>query len=76
MPSYTSDLPAVEFDPAYKQFFESFYKISDMPDAHELYSEQFTKDAHLVMASKAVHGRNGESISFLKIRESQNPTSR
>lgn len=59
MSQYQSIYPTGEFDPAYKHFFEQFYKISDTPDAHELYSKQFTQDATLVMASKTVKGRDG-----------------
>lgn len=57
--SYHIQLPDVPFDPAYAKFFESFYRISDTPDAHEKYSEQFTKDATLIMGSKEANGRKG-----------------
>ncbi|KAF1353892.1 hypothetical protein BDV97DRAFT_291349 [Delphinella strobiligena] len=57
MSSYASEYPAGEqFDPAYKQFFERFYQISDTPDAHEEYSKQFTSNADLTMASKKAKG--------------------
>ncbi|PSN67940.1 hypothetical protein BS50DRAFT_572921 [Corynespora cassiicola Philippines] len=56
MSSYASEYPAVEFDPAYKKFFEEFYAISDTPDAHPRYVDQFTSDATLVMASKRAKG--------------------
>lgn len=60
MSSYKSDYPkGVSFDQSYEQFFEQFYKISDTPDAHEQYSQQFTKNAQLVMASKKVQGTSG-----------------
>lgn len=59
MSSYISDYPSIEFDSSYKKFFQDFYKISDTPDAHEKYAQQFTKDATLVMASKKVHGFSG-----------------
>ncbi|KAF2738696.1 hypothetical protein EJ04DRAFT_541124 [Polyplosphaeria fusca] len=58
MTSYASDYPNVDFDAAYKKFFEDFYAISDTPDAHERYTEFFTKDATLIMASKQVKGRD------------------
>ncbi|KAI4937392.1 uncharacterized protein J4E92_002122 [Alternaria infectoria] len=58
MSSYVSQYPpAVEFDPAYKKFFEEFYATSDAAEAHEEYVQYFTKDATLVMASKRVVGR-------------------
>jgi hypothetical protein len=59
MTSYASSYPSISFDPAYKQFFENFYAISDDPKAHEQYAEQFTQDATLVMASKRVKGTAG-----------------
>lgn len=59
MSSYASQYPDLTIDPAIKQFFEEFYKISDTPDAHEKYAESFTEDATLVMASKTVKGRSG-----------------
>lgn len=60
MSAYASEYPPVEFDAAYKEFFEEFYRISDSPDAHDKYVEQFTKDATLVMASKKVQGSDGK----------------
>ncbi|KAF2637270.1 hypothetical protein P280DRAFT_113591 [Massarina eburnea CBS 473.64] len=58
--SYTSEYPSsVSFDPAYKKFFEDFYKVSDTPDIHEQYVENFTKDATLVMAQTKVQGTEG-----------------
>ncbi|KAI4619280.1 uncharacterized protein J4E87_007530 [Alternaria ethzedia] len=58
MSSYVSQYPpAVEFDPAYKKFFEDFYATSDAAEAHEEYVQYFTKDATLVMVSKRVVGR-------------------
>lgn len=59
MTSYASQYPSVEVDPAFKQFFESFYRISDTADAHQKYAEQFTKDATLIMASKKCIGTDG-----------------
>ncbi|KAJ4304750.1 hypothetical protein N0V90_000278 [Kalmusia sp. IMI 367209] len=56
MASYTSDYPAIPFDPAFKKFFEDFYAISDNPDAHDAYVQSFTKDAALIMASKKAQG--------------------
>lgn len=59
MSAYASEYPLVEFDIAYKTFFEEFYATSDTPDAHEKYIENFTKDATLVMASKKAKGSDG-----------------
>lgn len=46
--------------PGIASFFENFYAISDTPTGHELYADQFTGDATLIMASKAAKGRQGE----------------
>ena len=55
--NYTSTYPAdIQVDSGIKEFFEQFYKISDTPDAHEKYAQQFTKDAVLAMASKKCEG--------------------
>jgi hypothetical protein len=67
MSSYVSQYPpVVEFDPAYKEFFENFYATSDTAEAHEEYAQYFTKDATLVMASKTVVGREGLSHCFFR----------
>ena len=70
---YASSYPvAISFNPQYKDFFENFYKISDTPEAHEQYSEQFTEDATLKMASKAAEGRQGifDSVVLLCLYQS------
>lgn len=59
MSTYASEYPSVEFDAAYKKFFEQFYATSDTPEAHEKYIENFTSDATLIMASKKVKGSDG-----------------
>jgi hypothetical protein len=60
MSTHTAQYPTgVEFDPAYKKFFEEFYATSDTPDAHEDYVQYFTRDATLIMASKKVVGSEG-----------------
>jgi len=60
---YTSDYPSsTEIYPAYKTFFEEFYQISDTPDAHEKYADQFTPNATLIMASKRVQGTQGRHV--------------
>jgi hypothetical protein len=56
MSSYASQYPDVTIDPAIKQFYEEFYKISDTPDAHEKYAQSFTEDATVVMGSKTAKG--------------------
>ncbi|THW76639.1 hypothetical protein D6D17_10423 [Aureobasidium pullulans] len=66
MSSYASEYPAGDkFDPEYKAFFEQFYETSDTPSAHEKYSNQFTQDATLIMASKNAQGRE-EILSLRK----------
>ena len=57
--SYTSSYPDLGIDRDYNRYFESFYEISDTPDAHEKYADQFTPDATLIMASKKVEGHSG-----------------
>ena len=62
---YTSSYPDnVPFDTKYRDFISEFYRISDTPDAHEKYSQQFTPDAHLVMASKEVDGTEGSQFKI------------
>lgn len=62
--SYKSEYPALDLDPAYKAFFEEFYKVSDTPDLHEHYTTFYTPDATLIMASKKVVGTKGSDISI------------
>jgi hypothetical protein len=58
--NYISDYPVdIKIDEGIRWFFEEFYKISDTPDAHELYTQQFTKEAVLIMASKRCEGSEG-----------------
>ena len=60
MPSqYIPELPSIPIDPSIPQFFETFYQISDTPDAHDRYVEFFTDNATLIMASKKVVGKEG-----------------
>jgi hypothetical protein len=59
--SYASET-SPDLDPAYKQYFEKFYEISDIAPPEgtaEKYSEEFTDDATLIMAGKANKGREG-----------------
>lgn len=71
MNAYASEYPSVEFDPAFKQFFEDFYATSDTPDAHNKYTTFFTKDATLIMASKQVKGCEGTSpINSSRVKRS------
>ncbi|CAK7228705.1 hypothetical protein SBRCBS47491_006996 [Sporothrix bragantina] len=39
-------------------FFDTFYKTSDTPTAHEVYAKSFLPDATLVMASKKAVGHD------------------
>lgn len=64
MSFYVSEYPNVDFDPALKRFYEEFYSISDTPDAHENYVQQFTKDATLIMASKIAKGHESSLFAF------------
>lgn len=64
MASYTPEYPMIEVNPAIKNFFAYFYKISDTPDAHQEYAECFTEDATLVMASKTAKGRHGMRLQL------------
>ena len=60
MSSYESKWPSEpEQNNELVKFFQQFYEISDTPDAHEKYSEQFTKNATLIMVAKKVQGRSG-----------------
>lgn len=59
MSSYASEWPAVEVDSAFKKYFEEFYYISDTPDAHDKYVQQFTSNATLTMASRTARGSDG-----------------
>lgn len=62
MSQYTASTPgdgAVK--PEIQAYFEKFYEISDTPDAHKIYSEQFTKDAKLIMGPNEANGRDGKS---------------
>ena len=56
---YSSDYPPLAIGPSIPEFFETFYQISDTPDAHESYADAFTEDALLIMASKQAKGRKG-----------------
>ena len=64
MSLYVSEYPSVDFDSTLKRFYEDFYLISDTPDAHEKYVQQFTKDATVIMASKTTRGHEGSSFSI------------
>ena len=65
---YTSQCPSVPSVPdSIRKFFETFYQISDTPDAHEEYADCFTENAVVVMASAKVEGREGELAPF-KVR--------
>lgn len=64
MSQYTSTYPSTTFKPSYTQFFETFYKTSDTPSAHEAYASSFTPTASVIMASKKVQGYDGKTFSL------------
>ncbi|CAD6579875.1 MAG: hypothetical protein ASARMPRED_009282 [Alectoria sarmentosa] len=60
MDQYQSSYPTVPQVPSsLRQFFETFYRISDTPEAHDKYVGCFTKDAVIIMASAKVEGSDG-----------------
>lgn len=60
MSQYQATLPSDNsVKPETAKYFETFYKISDTPDAHDRYTEQFTKDATLIMATSVSKGSDG-----------------
>lgn len=62
MSQYQASIPSDgQVKPEIQSFFEKFYEISDTPDAHQKYSEQFTKDAKLIMGPTESNGRAGKS---------------
>jgi hypothetical protein len=68
--SYTFPKPTGSQDASIFQFLEQFYRISDTPDAHDVYAEQFAKDATLVMGSKKSYGAAGmlmQSLLLIKL---------
>lgn len=61
---YASEYPSsLPFKQSYKHFFENFYKISDTPDAHDEYVDQFMPEATVIMASKRCEGASGTYLS-------------
>ena len=72
MSQYTSQYPKIRVDGAFKAYFEAFYRLSDTPDAHEAYTNAFTEDATLIMASKKAQGRSGKGNHVPRI-VSQSP---
>ena len=61
MSQYQAQVPNGDLvKPEIHKYFESFYTISDTPDIHQQYSEQFTQNAKLIMASKEAQGRDGK----------------
>ena len=60
MSQYTASTPGDDqVKPEIKSFFEKFYEISDTPDAHQKYSQQFTKNGKLIMGPNESNGRDG-----------------
>ena len=54
--------PHQQHDQAYVRFIEDFYRISDTPDVHDQWVDQYTPDATLVLASKKARGHEGRLI--------------
>lgn len=69
MASYISPvLPTgVSVDPRAVEFFDTFYKTSDTPTAHEQYAKSFLPDATLIMASKKVAGYDRKWYSATRV---------
>lgn len=66
MSQYIASVPSDgQVKPEILKYFERFYEISDMPDAHQLYSEQYTKNAKLIMGPNEMNGRDGKPPSPL-----------
>lgn len=62
MAQYKSSYPSTpEVPSSLRHFFETFYKISDTPEAHEAYVDCFTQDAAMIIASAMVEGSSGGS---------------
>ena len=68
MSGYASEYPDTPVNPGIQTFFETFYKTSDTPDAHDRYADSFTKDAVLIMASKKATGRSGTESQFCLVK--------
>lgn len=62
MSLYASEYPSLNFSADFKEFFEDFYAITDDPEAHAKYVDQFTDDATLIMASKTAMGSSGTPL--------------
>jgi hypothetical protein len=60
--SYSDICPSdIEANKGVIQFLENFYQVTDTPEAHEEYANQFTEDATLILASKTNEGHAGMS---------------
>lgn len=65
--SYKSEYPSSPtIDAGIQKFFEEFYEISDTPDVHAKYLEQFSEDATFILGSKISKGHHGELSYFSK----------
>jgi hypothetical protein len=68
MSQYTA-ATAPDLDPAYKTFFEAFYRQSDLHPSDggtaEKLAENLTEDGTLVMGAKRAEGRQGACFFFL-----------
>lgn len=56
-------------DAEIRTFITNFYKISDRPEANELWISQFTKDARVAVGPGKANGEEGEvSINFFSLK--------
>lgn len=61
MDRYESSYPSTpHVPPSLRHFFETFYRVSDTPEAHDEYVECFTNDGVVIMASARAEGSDGE----------------
>ena len=59
--SYSFPKPANPEDASIYDFLESFYRVSDTPDAHDTYTAQFAPDAVFALGSRKNQGASGMS---------------
>ncbi|KAL2755431.1 hypothetical protein ACRALDRAFT_1076934 [Sodiomyces alcalophilus JCM 7366] len=56
---YKSEAPVdLAVNPGILSFFEDFYRVSDTPNDHQAYADNFTDDATFILASKVSRGRS------------------
>lgn len=65
MPSdYTFAKPDVALDEGIYAFLEEFYRITDDPEGHDLYTQQYTPDGTAIMATFKCKGTEGSFSSM------------